>query len=117
MTTTRTFGAYGGRYVPETLIPALDELESAWSGLRDDESFRFHLVERLPLEVMGVLQTAAAGWLLVALAVGPMIGCALTFEAPGSRLEFAVVMATCAWPLAVFVWVQRRARAVVRGGD
>ena len=24
------FGAYGGRYVPETLIPALDELEQAW---------------------------------------------------------------------------------------
>ena len=23
---SRTFGAYGGRYVPETLIPALDEL-------------------------------------------------------------------------------------------
>ena len=25
-----TFGDYGGRYVPETLIPALDELERAW---------------------------------------------------------------------------------------
>ena len=24
------FGPYGGRYVPETLIPALDELEAAW---------------------------------------------------------------------------------------
>ena len=29
---SREFGAYGGRYVPETLIPALDELESAWAG-------------------------------------------------------------------------------------
>ncbi len=37
---TRTFGAYGGRYVPETLIPALDELEQAWAELRDDDGFR-----------------------------------------------------------------------------
>ena len=27
---TTTFGAYGGRYVPETLIPALDELTAGW---------------------------------------------------------------------------------------
>jgi tryptophan synthase beta chain len=39
----RTFGAYGGRYVPETLIPALDELEHAWSTLRDDAGFRGEL--------------------------------------------------------------------------
>jgi tryptophan synthase beta chain len=44
---TRTFGAYGGRYVPETLIPALDELETAWSELRDDASFRGELHELL----------------------------------------------------------------------
>jgi tryptophan synthase beta chain len=24
------FGAYGGRFVPETLVPALEELEAAW---------------------------------------------------------------------------------------
>jgi tryptophan synthase beta chain len=41
--TETTFGMYGGRYVPETLIPALDELESAWASLRDDESFRAEL--------------------------------------------------------------------------
>ena len=40
---SRVFGAYGGRYVPETLIPALDELESAWASLRDDDSFRAEL--------------------------------------------------------------------------
>ena len=28
-TSTSAFGTYGGRYVPETLIPALDELEPA----------------------------------------------------------------------------------------
>jgi tryptophan synthase beta chain len=38
-----TFGVYGGRYVPETLIPALDELETAWASLRDDDSFRAEL--------------------------------------------------------------------------
>ena len=30
--TTGRFGAYGGRYVPETLVPALDELEAAWNA-------------------------------------------------------------------------------------
>jgi tryptophan synthase beta chain len=33
------FGPYGGRYVPETLIPALDELEAAWAEARDDAEF------------------------------------------------------------------------------
>jgi tryptophan synthase beta subunit len=37
------FGAYGGRYVPEVLIPALDELADAWSVLRDDLAFRSEL--------------------------------------------------------------------------
>src|ERR1700716_4385626 len=40
---SRVFGAYGGRYVPETLIPALDELENAWATLRDDDSFHAEL--------------------------------------------------------------------------
>ncbi|HEV8563553.1 MAG TPA: tryptophan synthase subunit beta [Actinomycetota bacterium] len=33
------FGSYGGRYVPEVLIPALDELGTAWGDLRRDEAF------------------------------------------------------------------------------
>ena len=33
------FGAYGGRYVPETLIPALDELAAAWEKARIDKAF------------------------------------------------------------------------------
>jgi len=37
------FGEYGGRYVPETLIPALDELSAAWRQLQDDPSFRDEL--------------------------------------------------------------------------
>jgi tryptophan synthase beta chain len=39
-TAERRFGPYGGRYVPETLIPALDELERAWGEARDDPDFR-----------------------------------------------------------------------------
>jgi tryptophan synthase beta chain len=37
------FGTYGGRYVPEVLIPALDELSKAWGELRDDPEFRGEL--------------------------------------------------------------------------
>ena len=44
---TQTFGIYGGRYVPETLIPALDELTAAWTVLRDDDGFRAELDDLL----------------------------------------------------------------------
>jgi tryptophan synthase beta chain len=37
------FGTYGGRYVPEVLIPALDELDRAWRDLREDPRFRAEL--------------------------------------------------------------------------
>jgi tryptophan synthase beta chain len=37
------FGRYGGRYVPEVLIPALDELADAWTSLRDNPVFRGEL--------------------------------------------------------------------------
>src|SRR3954452_6602193 len=33
------FGPYGGRYVPETLIAALDELAEAWAEAREDDEF------------------------------------------------------------------------------
>jgi tryptophan synthase beta chain len=35
----RRFGAYGGQYVPETLMPALAELEAAWEKARSDPEF------------------------------------------------------------------------------
>ncbi len=37
------FGQYGGQYVPETLMPALAELEAAWIEARADEGFRADL--------------------------------------------------------------------------
>jgi tryptophan synthase beta chain len=33
------YGRFGGRYVPETLIPALDELEQAYAGAKQDPEF------------------------------------------------------------------------------
>jgi tryptophan synthase beta chain len=41
------FGQYGGQYVPETLMPALAELEDAWTAARDDPSFRSELASLL----------------------------------------------------------------------
>ncbi len=41
------FGTYGGRYVPEVLIPALDELSAAWADLRDDPGFSQELGDLL----------------------------------------------------------------------
>ena len=38
-TATDRFGRFGGRYVPETLIPALDELERAYGDALEDERF------------------------------------------------------------------------------
>jgi tryptophan synthase beta chain len=40
-----TYGPYGGRFVPETLIPALDELAAGWREALDDGSFRRELHE------------------------------------------------------------------------
>ena len=41
------YGSYGGRYVPETVIGALDELEEAFSACRDDPTFTSELAGRL----------------------------------------------------------------------
>jgi tryptophan synthase beta chain len=37
------FGPYGGQYVPETLMPALAELEDAWSDARADPGYHSEL--------------------------------------------------------------------------
>src|SRR4051812_47311773 len=41
------FGAYGGRYVPETLIPALDELDAAYDAAIADPAFKRELDDML----------------------------------------------------------------------
>ena len=37
------YGEYGGRFVPETLIPALDELEAGWRSALADDAFHAEL--------------------------------------------------------------------------
>jgi tryptophan synthase beta chain len=37
------YGQYGGRFVPETLIPALDELTMAWDQVQGESAFRQEL--------------------------------------------------------------------------
>ncbi len=37
------YGDYGGRFVPETLIPALDELEAGWRAALADDAFHAEL--------------------------------------------------------------------------
>ena len=34
------FGKYGGRYVAETLVPALEELSEKYQEIKDDEEFK-----------------------------------------------------------------------------
>jgi tryptophan synthase beta chain len=42
-----TYGEYGGRFVPETLIPALDELEAGWRAALADDAFHAELHDLL----------------------------------------------------------------------
>ena len=37
------YGPYGGQYVPETLMPALEELERAWAAAWTAADFRAEL--------------------------------------------------------------------------
>ena len=41
------FGDFGGQFVPETLIPALDELTAAWADARRDPDFHRALTQSL----------------------------------------------------------------------
>ena len=46
------FGRFGGKYAPETLMPALDELEAAYLEARSDLSFHEELY-RLAKDYVG----------------------------------------------------------------
>jgi tryptophan synthase beta chain len=69
MTGQGRFGRYGGRYVPETLIPALEELEATYEAASRDETFQTeldHLLRRYcgrptPLYFAGRLTRALGG--------------------------------------------------------
>ena len=47
MTVSHRYGPYGGQYVPETLMPALAELEAAWADAWGDPAFREELAALL----------------------------------------------------------------------
>ncbi len=47
LTTAGRFGRFGGRYVPETLMPALDELEAAYARASADRGFQTELDDAL----------------------------------------------------------------------
>jgi tryptophan synthase beta subunit len=49
---TGHFGRFGGRFVPETLMPALKELEAAWNVARRDPEYRAEL-RRLHRDFIG----------------------------------------------------------------
>ena len=51
---TARYGPYGGRYVPETVIGALDELEAAYHEYREAPAFR--------AELDGLLSASASKW-------------------------------------------------------
>ncbi|MCB1175220.1 MAG: tryptophan synthase subunit beta [Leptospiraceae bacterium] len=46
------FGSFGGRYSPEVLIPALEELDATWQSARQDPEFQSEL-EQLLSEYVG----------------------------------------------------------------
>jgi tryptophan synthase beta chain len=46
-TVEHRFGPYGGQYVPETLMPALEELEQGWLAARSDADFQAELGQLL----------------------------------------------------------------------
>lgn len=52
MSSRGRFGEFGGRYVPEVLMGALDELERAWEAARSDPGFQDRL-EGLYKDVVG----------------------------------------------------------------
>jgi tryptophan synthase beta chain len=52
VTVEERFGPYGGRFVPEVLVAALDELTVAWAEARDDPDYRADL-DRLLRDFVG----------------------------------------------------------------
>jgi len=69
VTVPQRFGPYGGRYVPETLVSALEELDAAYEKYRDDAGF---------MEELHTLQTDYAGRptpLFLAHRLSDQVGC------------------------------------------
>src|SRR4051794_1128812 len=61
----------------------------AMPGPKEDESFNFEPLERLPLNAGGMLWTALCGWCLAAIAVGPALGCVFGIQGAANNFEMA----------------------------
>jgi tryptophan synthase beta chain len=48
----RYYGRFGGRYIPEVLRPAFEELEETWAAAREDRGY-WELLERLGRDYVG----------------------------------------------------------------
>ncbi len=48
----RYFGDFGGRFIPEVLVPAFEELEEAWASVKHDRKF-FDELERAQRDFVG----------------------------------------------------------------
>ena len=54
------FGTHGGRFVPETLMTALDELETAYQASKEDAEFQLLIPGCFTLLVLAIAVGAAA---------------------------------------------------------
>ena len=63
------FGKYGGKYVPETLITALAELEAAYAETKNDPAFKVTGTRRLFLPLAVALHSCVYSHNCVASAV------------------------------------------------
>jgi len=82
---------------------------------REDEALLFEPLERLCLSAGAALATAAGGWCLAALALGPLAACLVECAGAARLAQMAVFFPACLWPVVLVEWVQRRRRAVIRG--
>src|SRR5437867_1920762 len=68
------FGAFGGRYVPETLIPALDELAREYEKARRDPKFKteldYYLREYVERQALNVFRMRLLGTTVTAVNAG-----------------------------------------------
>lgn len=83
-------------------------------GPKEDPSFNFASIERLAIEPLGAATTAAWGWFLVALALGPALMCVFGIQGAANNFEMALVFASCCWPLMVLTAVFWRWRRLLQ---
>ncbi len=90
------FGPYGGQYVPETLMPALAELELAWSEAREDPGYLGEL-ELLLRDYGGRPTPLYLAPASPSGSVGASISSARTSTTP-ARTSSTTPSARCCWP-------------------